>query len=218
VDAAVVDFAEAEVAFRNALWHEAEHFATRAARRFPHGHSLISRAFYTGGSSAHMEYRNEKALSLFGDAREAALVQADRRDAIWGQIMSSVDLDRTDVPELMAELLSEDDGSAISQLRAISAEILIGIRTGQMEGLLERVEAARHLVGRIEDPLAISSFQTSHAFLLATAGRYQQALEVARQAESYAKSERLLFAMPHAKRMKTMASWASATSQELRAL
>jgi DNA-binding CsgD family transcriptional regulator len=207
VDAAVVDFAEAEVAFRQALWREAEHFATRAARRFSHGHPLISRAFYTAGSSAHMEYRNEEALVLFDSARDAALDPAGRRDAIWGQIMSSVDLDRTEVPDLAAELLSEDDGSAMSQIRAISTEILIGIRTGKMQRLLERVEAARHLVGRVEDPLAVSSFQTSHAFLLAVAGRYQQALEVALQAESYAKSERLLFVLPHAKRMKTVASW-----------
>jgi LuxR family transcriptional regulator, maltose regulon positive regulatory protein len=207
VDAAVVDFAEAEVAFRQALSQEAQHFATRAARRFPHGHPLISRAFYTAGSSAHMDYRNEEALELFGNARNTALDQACRRDAIWGQIMASVDLDRTDVPDLVVELLSEDDGSAISQLRAMSTEVLIGIRTGQMRGLLERVEASRHLVGRVEDPLAVSSFQTSRAFLLAIAGRYQQALEVALQAESYAKAERLLFVLPHAKRMKTMASW-----------
>jgi DNA-binding NarL/FixJ family response regulator len=207
VDAAVVDYAEAEVAFRQALWREAEHFASRAARRFQHGHPLISRAFYTAGSSAHMAYRNEDALAFFDNAREAALNRADRRDAIWGQIMSSVDLDRTEVPELVAELSSHDDGSAISQLRATSAQVLIGIRTGQMAGLLERVEASQHLVGRVEDPLAVSSFQTSHAFLLATAGRYQQALGVALDAESYAKSERLLFVMPHAKRIKAMASW-----------
>jgi len=92
-DAAIVDFAEAEVAFRQAMWTRAEHFAARAARRLPQSHRLISHAFYTAGSSAHMDYRNQDGLIHFGNAREAAFDQASLRDAIWGQIMCSVDLE-----------------------------------------------------------------------------------------------------------------------------
>ncbi len=189
------------------MWTRAEHFAARAARRLPQSHRLISHAFYTAGSSAHMDYRNQDGLIHFGNAREAAFDQASLRDAIWGQIMCSVDLGRDDdVPGLLAELMTHDDGSAMSQLRATSADVLIGIRTGQTQGLLARVETAQHLVARVQDPLAVSSFQTSYAFLLAIAGRYEEALRVAGEAESYAKAERLIFVLPHAKRMKVMAN------------
>ena len=205
-DAAIVDFAEAEVAFRQAMWTRAEHFAARAARRLPQSHRLTSHAFYTAGSSAHMDHRNQDGLIHFGNARETAFDQASLRDAIWGQIMCSVDLGRDDVPGLLAELTTHDDGSAMSHLRATSADVLIGIRTGQTQGLLARVETAQHLVARVQDPLAVSSFQISHAFLLATAGRYEEALRVAGEAESYAKAERLIFVLPHAKRMKVMAN------------
>jgi ATP/maltotriose-dependent transcriptional regulator MalT len=207
IDTAVVDFAEAEVAFRQALWQKAENFATRAARRLAEGHPLMARAFYTAGSSAHMEYRNEDAVALFRNARDAAVDRDSRRDSIWGQIMCAVDLDQLEVPDLLDELRAHDDGSAISQLRAMSADVLIGIRMGQMHGLLARVEAAQHLVGRVQDPLAVSSFQTSHAYLLAVAGRYKETFAASARAESYARAERLVFALPHAKRMKTMASW-----------
>jgi DNA-binding NarL/FixJ family response regulator len=41
---------------------------------------------------------------------------------------------------------------------------------------------------------------------LAIAGLYEDALRVAGEAESYAKAERLIFVLPHAKRMKVMAN------------
>jgi ATP/maltotriose-dependent transcriptional regulator MalT len=206
VDTAIVDFAEAEVAFRHALWHKAEHFSVRAAARFAPTHPLAARAFYTAGSSAHMEYRNADALAFFNSARKVATDQASRRDAIWGQIMCSVDLNRPEVPQLLNELRTQDDGSALSQLRAISADVMVGIRTGQVKGLLSRVEAVRPLADRVQDPLAASSFQTSYGYLLAVAGRYDEALAVATRVDSYAKRERLLFVLPHAKRLKVMAN------------
>ena len=206
-DLPIVDYAEAEVAFRHAHWQKAEYSAARAARRFVDPHPLISRAFYTAGSSAHMEYRNQDALALFTNARATARDQASMRDAIWGQVMASVDLDRPEVPELLTELRTHDDGSAISQLRAMSADVLIGIRTGQMTGLLERIEAAKHVADRVRDPVAVSSFQISHAYLLGIAGRYHEALDAAMRAGSYARAERLIFALPHTKRMRIVASW-----------
>src|SRR5581483_4794873 len=207
VDIALVDFAEAEVAFRQGSWRKAEHFANRAAQRLPRSHPLTSRAYYTAGSSAHMEYRNADALALFNNARETAVDPEGMRDAIWGQIMSSVDLDRPEVPDLLQELHSKDDGSALSHLRTISAEVMVGIRSGKMERLLERVDSTQHLIERVQDPLAVSSFQISHAYLLAVASRYDEALAISVHAEAYAKAERLLFARPHATRMKSLANW-----------
>jgi DNA-binding CsgD family transcriptional regulator len=204
VDEPVVDLVEAELAFRHGRRQKAETFGAKAALRFGASHVLVSRALYIAGMSAHMDFRNESAQTYFAQGREAATTATEQRDAIWGQIMSSVDLDRPDVPQLLADLTALHDGSALSEVRAVLARFLVAIRSGTLPGLHERFEAVKHMVARIQDPLIVSSFHVSYGILLALLGRYEEALAVSSEGERYAKDERLIFALPHAKHVKAM--------------
>jgi ATP/maltotriose-dependent transcriptional regulator MalT len=100
VDAPIIDLAGAEIAFHEAKRPKAEALALRATRRLSEEHPLLSRAFYIAGASAHMDFHNERAKAYFEQALDTAATLADKREAVWGELTVSLDLDLPDVSDL----------------------------------------------------------------------------------------------------------------------
>jgi DNA-binding CsgD family transcriptional regulator len=205
VDAAVIDLAEAEIAFFHGHRRKSEALALRATRRLDESDPFRSRAFYVAGMSAHMDHANERAGSHYDQALATAASVLRQRDAVWGQLMVSLDLQGSDSGELLERLGELDDGSAMSEVRLTVARFLVAIRTGTLGGLMEMFTAGGHLLPRVSEPHIQSSFHSSEALLLALLGSYSEALSAALRCEEHAREARLLFVIPHARRTRAIA-------------
>jgi LuxR family maltose regulon positive regulatory protein len=205
IDAPIVDLAEAEIAFQRGDRGKSEALAIRASRRLDTGHPLTPRAFCVAGTSAHLDYENDRARRHYDQALSNATTLLDKRDAVWGQLLVSLDLDVPDAGCLLEDLLSLDDGSAISEIRLTLARFLTAIRTGTLQGLSDFFESGEHLLNRLREPQMVASFHSCNALLLAVLGRYERALAAAWRCERYAIDVRLPFVVPHAQRIRAMA-------------
>ncbi len=206
VDDPIVDLAAAEVAFCEGEHRKSDTLAIRAAHRLRGDHPLISRAYFVAGTSAHLAFRNESARVRFQKALSHAKTVTDKRHAIWGQLMISVDLEEPEVGQLINQLAELDDGSATSEARLTVARFLVAIRNGnELHSVAELFESTDYLISRVVDPFTASSFYTSRALLLALLGRYREAGTAAKHAERYVRDVRLPFVVPHAKKVGAMA-------------
>jgi hypothetical protein len=117
IDAAVVDLAEAEIAFLRGKRRSSESLALRAGRRFGSTHSLASRAYYIAATSARMDYHHENAQSHYNEALSSAHSTRDKRDASYGAFIASLDAGSKNAAGHLSDLLKLDDGSATSEVR-----------------------------------------------------------------------------------------------------
>jgi ATP/maltotriose-dependent transcriptional regulator MalT len=207
VEAPVVELAEAEIAFHEGLRRKAEALALHAATRLNKGHPLRSRAFYVAGSSARMDFHNERAANCYEKALRDAITTGARRDAVWGKFSVALDLADAGAATLLQELINLNDGSASSEARLAISQHLMASRTGgDLRALTDRFEASDYLLPRINDPLVASSFLTTKAMLLCQLAEYDHAIRAAHEAEQYARDVRIPFAIPHSKKMRALAA------------
>ena len=92
IDSAVVDLAEAELAFRSGEQARAEALALQASRRFEPSNTLAARALFLAGIAAHLRYRDESALEHFKRARVAVATDEEAVTAIWGEFLAALSL------------------------------------------------------------------------------------------------------------------------------
>lgn len=205
IDAAVVDLAEAEIAFLKGERRSSESLALRAGRRFESTHDLVSRAYYIAATSARMDYHHEDAQLHYAKALARASTTRDRRDATYGAFIASLDSGSGDATSHLNDLLKLDDGSVTSEVRIALARFMHGIRGGNTAGLLDLFSSTRPLLPRLSDPHLLSSFYVCHGVLHCLAGQYRSAAEVAQHAQQYAVDVRLPFVIPHARRVRAIA-------------
>jgi DNA-binding CsgD family transcriptional regulator len=205
VDAAIIDLAEAEIAFWEATRPEAEALAVRAARRFEGAHVLLSHAFCIAGTSARMDSHLMRARDHFDCALDCATTVADERDAVWGQLQVSLDLDSPDITDLYRSLLDLDDGTAMSEVRLAIARFMIAVRMGTLHELEAVFDSAEQLLPRITDPLTLSSFRAVRSWLLVLLGRYEDARMSSVQCERHARDARLDFVVAYSRRARAAA-------------
>jgi DNA-binding NarL/FixJ family response regulator len=207
VDAPVVELAEAEIAFHEGLRRKAEALALRAAKRLNDAHALRSRAFYVAGSSARMDFHNERAAECYEKALQEAVTTGAKRDAVWGKFSVAIDLGDAAANLLLQELIDLNDGSASSEARVAICQHLMASRTGtDLKMLKDLFAASAFLLSRISDPLVASSFLTTEAMLLCQLAEYDHALQVALEGEKYARDVRIPFVIPHSKKMRALAA------------
>jgi DNA-binding CsgD family transcriptional regulator len=205
IDAPIIDLAESEVAFHQGDRVKAEALALRATDRLRHFHPMRSHAFHIAALSAHLESDNHRARDHSEAALSCATTVDDKRAAVWGELITSLDLERRDVDELLDDLISLHDGSARSEVQLSVARIQTALRRGTVLDCIEPLRSATHVVGRVTDPLLVSSFNSYRALVPALLGHYSEALEEAVQSDRYLRTVRLSFALPHVKRIRAIA-------------
>src|SRR5262249_18551329 len=150
--------AEAEIAFHEGFRRKAEALALHAASRLDTGQPLRSRAFYVAGSSARMDFHNQRAANSYEHALREAITTEARRDAVWGKFSVALDLVDKGAANLLEELINLNDGSASSEARLAISQHLMASRTGgDLRALWDLFETSGYLMPRINDPLVASS-------------------------------------------------------------
>ena len=191
----VLDFAEAEVAFRSASYTKAEVLAARAAAGFGRNHRLTSRAYARAGHSAFLSGSVDAASSLLSKALETALVKRDVREALWGEFLCAVERERPEGRSLLVQFEEAVDHDPGDLMRIKAGEILLGVR-GLREVTPELLSAI-HLADNVNDCLSESSFLNAWMALAIYFGQYGEVLEMASRQRKLIDEFRLDFVLPH---------------------
>ena len=201
LEAPLYSIARAEVQLRRGRYLEAiAHAESAADSDSEHAFRALSLA----GRAAHLASKEEQALDLFNRAEKAATDERQRNDALWGQFMALVELERPEADEALVSLRSKvRRGDPREVVRASAYGLFHQLRLGDLD--LEDAEVAASLVQRVRDPLVISAFQSIFACALGVAARYEDALEVAGGFTKTVRQFRLTFALPYARAMSAVA-------------
>ena len=196
--APVFRLAHAELSLRRGSHLAAQTLAESVASEAPKDPFLFFRALMTAAEAAHVAAREDEALSLFMRAAAAARNRADKREALWGQVMCMADLELdAAVPKLneLAAGVTRDNPHEI--IREAGRRLGLELRFGRLETLQsarEKYDLLRHT----RDAFARASFRSVLATALNLMLEYEQALIVAEEMIEDAHEHRLDFALPYA--------------------
>lgn len=191
----VVALARAEVALRQGRHAVAQAHAEVAAASDES--ALRFRSLTVAGRAAHLASREEDALVLFRRAEEAAQTESEQRDARWGQVMCSIELEKADALATLAEMSA---GLTLANprevVRAAAYALSAQLKFGRLD--LAQADVALELVDAANDPLVESAFRNVYSAALALSARYDEALEEATRLLATLHRYRLDFARPYA--------------------
>jgi LuxR family transcriptional regulator, maltose regulon positive regulatory protein len=218
---AVLDFAEAEVVFRQGQYAKAEALADQAASSSTG--PLLARMLIRAGQSAVMDSRDDRALLHFRTAQRTAKTDLERVESAAGACFAALELGRTDdASQALDELLSVRTHGNAASVRKTVVQLVYSARVGGVHSALEIAATTLPLVDGVKDPLVVTSFLNSYGHLLSLGARYPEALEVAEREIEEAERYRLPFALPHAHLIRAAAhcglrDFAKATADAARA-
>jgi ATP/maltotriose-dependent transcriptional regulator MalT len=198
VQSPVIDLAGAEIAFRRGEHRLAEVLALRSAHSFTPDHPFIARAYFRAGQSASLTNRLDLALTLHRQAQRLAQDPAQIREALLGQLVAAIDLEADQIDELASELDRFEGEGPAATLRLVTSRLFLASRVGGIDEALRQGEAARPLLGLVDDPLTRTAFLHMLGAALGVAAHYDEASAVCGQAITEANDYRLRFALPHA--------------------
>jgi DNA-binding CsgD family transcriptional regulator len=195
LDGPTVSLATAEAALRYGRCAEARTFAEAAALSGAPG--IAFRALSLAGRATHLVSNEETALNLYKRAEAAASNDRERREALWGQLRCSIELELPSATETMRHLISTVNPSDAREIvHAASCSLLYQEKMGALD--LTQAASAHELLDGVVDPLVLSGFQCAYSFSLGLTARYEEAQGLARELLATARRYRLSFAIPYA--------------------
>jgi ATP/maltotriose-dependent transcriptional regulator MalT len=190
-----VALARAEVALRQGHHAVAQAHAEVAAA--VDESTLRFRSLTVAGRAAHLASREQDALELFRRAEDAAESESEQREARWGQVMCSIELES---PDALATLVEMSAGLTLSNprevVRAAAYALSAQLKFGRLD--LAQADVALELVDAAHDPLVESAFRNVYSAVLALSARYDDALEEGARLLAALHRYRLDFARPYA--------------------
>ncbi|HSK15977.1 MAG TPA: LuxR C-terminal-related transcriptional regulator [Gaiellaceae bacterium] len=186
--------AGAELLIRKGEMSTAAAVAEDTVARIPDDHPDHAWACNVTGRALHFTSNEKGAFAMFERGRQAALDDIDAKEALWGLIMTAVEI----APEAMDEYLNELDARYPNDLD-VRLRLAVG-RYGQAEqtrsitGTWQRFSALLDSVEFSEDPLAASSFLATASAACRLGGRYSASRELASRASKISTELRLQFA------------------------
>ena len=177
--------------------------ALAAASSLGPEHPFTSQAYARAGQSAHFEAREETAFQHHRNATRTAKTREDLADALWGEFVSGLDLERSETAETLERLAGLGSGSPRESVRLGAGRLFLAVRTGT--GLAREHFSVGAIVDQVDDPLVRLSFLHARGAALAFSGQYDEALTAITEQISELEKYRLVFALPHSYIQKAMA-------------
>jgi ATP/maltotriose-dependent transcriptional regulator MalT len=199
----MLDFVGAEVALRESAHGRAERLALAAAQSFGLEHPLTSRAYFQAGQSAHFQAREDVAFQHQRQARLTARTEADFANALWGEFISGLELERADTVNALEELSALGGSSATASARVAAGRLFLGLRRGT--GLSAEDLDVATVIERVDDPVVRLSFVHAYGGALVFTARYAQALATIDHQIAELEKYGLSFALPHSYLLKATA-------------
>lgn len=205
LDSPVFELAAAELALREGHFRKAQAFAEAAACRLPAPDQLRDRALLLAARAAHLDSRENDALSLYRLAGSGAASDAAARHARWGELSSAIDLGLPESRETLDELSATSDRSVLELVMLAERALMLEACLGTYRSL-EVGRAAAQLAYRLDDPMRRCSFRNVLSYALALHGEYEESLELVRELERDIEAFRLDFVRPYADSTRAVAS------------
>ncbi|HST25669.1 MAG TPA: LuxR C-terminal-related transcriptional regulator [Gaiellaceae bacterium] len=198
LDHPLVDIADAELALRRGEVVRAEALACQAARRFDMSSRLLSRSHCLAGMSAHLDSRDEAALSHFTEALSSARSDEDVRRALLGQFLATDTLARQDEAlTILSDFVERSENTIDDLLRIRIGKGRIAMLCGGVSHEADNHQATLAIADRSQDPLIKSSFLNSLTTLLNINGRYAESVEIVTDAIVYTQDMSIFFALSY---------------------
>jgi len=150
----------------------------------------------------------EEAYSYHLRAEALARNHPDSERAVWGQFISSIEVESLDTSAILdrfEELSLGDRVTVDATLRVAAGRMALSSRLGQIDSVSRRYAAQIHLVDRAESPWIRSFFLYRLAYSRALSGRYREALACALRLDHEVERFRLDFVKTHAHAVRAAA-------------
>jgi ATP/maltotriose-dependent transcriptional regulator MalT len=193
----ILDLAAAEIAYREGDGIGARAVAEHALGTIGPSEALKGQLLLVAGKAALLLHDTQQAMMYMNAAQSSRLTEEQKYEAAWVRFLAAARLEASDAHKLLADLVAMSQRIPERQLRAMSGEWVLAVRTGPIHHLLERFQALARLAPRAADPVARSAFLISRVHLLVVLGHYNDALSAVDALEAEARDFRLEFAMPH---------------------
>jgi ATP/maltotriose-dependent transcriptional regulator MalT len=201
---ALLDLAEAEVAFREADLEQALFQAVNSASQLANGDPRASRAWFRAGQSAYFLNRTEEARDSCTRALEAAANPRDAKDALWGLFNARLDLEDKTTSSILTEIERLRPLTLVDEARLRGGKIYYATRWGDLDDALRAAQPFLERLGRL-DPMSQTGFLNNYAHGLALSARYEDALEPLDLELTLARDFSLGFVLPYALLLKAWA-------------
>ena len=192
----LVELIDAELAFRNGLFSQAEALGARAARQLGEGHAFTSHAWWIAGQGAQLSMEDDKASDCFDRARETAEDEEDLREALWGLTITYCQTEDAAASDIVKQLLERRDRSPVDLVRATAAEIHLQRVIGSSQAVSP--DEATHVLAEVGDPRIRTSFTNVVLYYFILRGEYDEASAVAEEMHTIADAYQLNWVLPHA--------------------
>jgi LuxR family transcriptional regulator, maltose regulon positive regulatory protein len=192
-----VDLAEAELSFRQGMFDRAAMLAREAAESVEPEQPLKSAAYYRAGQSSLLADEMPPALAYFHSARETAETPLDARNALWGEFLAALELERSDVSGKLREFAAVSPHDPDTRIRTAAGRLALATRKGNLRPALLDAAAVSGLVSEASDPTVRSAFWHAYAAALSLAGEHSDALDAVDEALREIESFNVEFARAH---------------------
>jgi len=214
--------ASAEVLLRQGRHSEAIVHGEAAAERAASDPHDGYRGLSVAGRAAHLASLEHEALELYRRAHDLADNDHDRQDALWGQLGCLIELERSESAETLLKLAGNvRRAEPRDMVRAAAYGLSLQTKLGDLD--LTEADVAATLLGRVRDPLLVSSFESIYSIALGLAARYAEARDVAERFARTVQRYRLDFAVAYsnaslAQALAGLREWTEANSSALSAV
>jgi ATP/maltotriose-dependent transcriptional regulator MalT len=195
-DAGLVDYADAEVALRDAAFERAIALSENAARMLTG--DLAARAHVLAAQAANLTERAARAQRHFLAAERLSESPETRQAALWGRFNQTLDRQRSGISERLSAFERASDCSVEHRTRAAHGRLSLALLEGRIEERIRDAEVAFTELSRDVDPMVRTSFLNAYAYVLAVAARYDRSLAVAQEEAELAAEYELAFVARHA--------------------
>jgi LuxR family maltose regulon positive regulatory protein len=195
-DRGLVDYAEAELALRNADFARAIALGESAAESLDG--DLKARAHLAAGRASNLTDRPEQATRHFSQAEAAADSAETLSAALWGKFLQAVDDEDRSANALLRDF--EDRSPRDSRRTILSAMGLIRLAglDGPFGTTVDGAAPVLELLRTADDPLPCTAFLNGYSVALSVLGRYRESVAAAELEIAFAVEHELEFVRRHA--------------------
>jgi DNA-binding CsgD family transcriptional regulator len=204
IDSPMVDLAESEVALLAGDYEKARGLASRAVRAFGTA-DFRTRAQLVAARGAHLADDSSEASKSFREAEQSASSDGMRTAAIWGQFLVAFEEESEGLHDALERYIRSGDGTIEHELRCAQGRLLLAIAERNFSDALEASFRGMALLSRPAEALTRLATLNQHAWILASAARFRDALAVSDRALAEADAAGVEFAVSHLQLSKAAA-------------
>ncbi|HEY7818409.1 MAG TPA: hypothetical protein VIG29_09330, partial [Vicinamibacteria bacterium] len=187
--------ARAELLIRKGEMAAATAMARDTARGLRDDDEITARAHNLAGQALHFTSHEESARESFRIARDTAATDEDLKDALWGLVRVSVELEPSEADAYLDELERSYWDDLDVRFRVAVGRAIASEQVATLEGVWDRFSALLPSVAHSKDPLVATSFLTTAASAAVAGAKYSIAKELAERALRISTDLRLDFAL-----------------------